>query len=164
MFKKDNITKIMHQHSVGLPAQENFESRRKAMLEYIARYYDNNRDTQELVARLRYLEQVCTNAHHIAACIAGVVLGLGVMYYCTMHFVMHSSVSGYLAYAVLTAAVVYCAYRIMLFVFKHFFSTDPYLTNDYEIRRIKGTLDEQVDEIVRMHLQLSFQNAVRQKD
>ena len=134
------------------------------MLEYIAAYYDNNRDAQELIARLNYLEHCATSAHNIAASIAGGVAGLTVMVRAIDFFEPKYGIASYCVFLALTASVIYCAYRIMLSLFQQVISTDPYLTKDFEIRRIKSILDEQVDEIVRMHLQLSFQNAVKFKD
>ncbi|KAF5032869.1 hypothetical protein DSECCO2_612660 [anaerobic digester metagenome] len=154
MLRKDAITRLMNQYRTQLPAQESFENKRKMMLEYIALYYDSNRDPQPLVMRLHYLKQGRSTAHGILAALAGGAISCAVMMLCSGHFSPCRVLLSCAVCLLLTAALAYAAYGAILLGIRYFADADPYFTDEYEAGRIRDILGEAVDEIAQIRLRL----------
>ncbi len=153
-FNKDAITRLMHQYRAQLPARETFENKRKMMLEYIAFYYDNNKEPQTLVARLHYLERGRFVARNVLAALAGGAISGAVMMLCSFYFDPTWVFLSCAVYLLLTVMLAYAAYGIIMLCIRRFADNDPYFTNEYETGRIRDILGEAVHEIAQMRLQL----------
>lgn len=153
-FRKDAITRLMTRYRAQLPAQETFETKRKMMLEYIALYYDNNKESQALVARLHYLEQDRSVGRGVLAALAGGAISCTVMMLCSGHFGSCRIFLSCAVYLLLTAALAYAAYGAIMLGARYFADADPYFTDEYEAGRIRDILREAVDEIAQMRLRL----------
>ncbi len=153
-FRTDAITTLMTQYRAQLPAQESFENKRKMMLEFIALYYDNNKAPQALVARLNYLEQGRYVGVNVLAALTGGVISTTVMMLCSGYFNPCRIILGCMVYLLLTAALAYATYGVIMLGIRFFTNTDPYFTDEYEAERIRETLAEAVEEIAQMRLRL----------
>lgn len=153
-YRKDAITALMTQYRTQLPAQESFENKRKLMLEYIALYYDNNKAPHALVARLNYLDQGRCVGYNVLAALTGGVISGTIMMLCSGYFDPCKIVLSFVVYLILTAALAYAAYGVIMLSIQYLSNADPYFTNEYEAGRIRELLDEAVDEIAQMRLRL----------
>ena len=153
-YRKDVITALMTQYRTQLPAQESFENKRKMMLEYIALYYDNNKAPQALVVRLNYLYQDRCVGYNVLAALMGGLISSTVMMLCSGYFNPCKILLSFMVYLILTAALAYAAYGVIMLGIRHLSNADPYFTNEYEAGRIRELLEEAVDEIAQMRLQL----------
>ena len=124
------------------------------MLEYIALYYDSNRDPQALVTRLHYLERERSSTRSILAALAGGAISCTVMMLCSGRFSTCRIFLSCTVYLLLTAALAYAAYGAILLGTRYFADADPYFTDEYEAGRIRDILREAVDEIAQIRLQL----------
>lgn len=152
--KKDAITRLMSRYRAQLPTQESFCNRRKMMLDYIALYYDNNKDPETLIARLHHIEQGRCSAHSLLAALAGGAVSCTVMLLCSGHFSPCRLLLSAAVYLLLTAMLAYAVYSVMLLGIRRFAQSDPYFTDEYEGERIREILGEAVDEIAQMRLRL----------
>lgn len=153
-FRKDAITRLMHQYRAQLPANESFENKRKMMLEYLSLYYDNNRDPQMLVTRLHYLERGRFVARNVLAALIGGAISCTVMMLCSLFFNPSWAFLSYTVYVLFTAVLTYAAYGAIMLGIRHFAIDDPYFTDEYETGRIRDILGEAINEIAQMRLQL----------
>ena len=153
-LRKDLITRLMNQYRTQLPAQASFSDKRKMMLDYIAMYYDNNREPQALIVRLHHIEQGRSATCSVLAALAGGVVSGTVMLLCGGHFNPCRFLLGAAVCLLLTAALAYAVYRTILLGIRCFAEADPYFTNEYEAGRIREILGQAVDVIAQMRLRL----------
>ncbi|HWP50133.1 MAG TPA: hypothetical protein VN626_00415 [Clostridia bacterium] len=153
-FKNDAITRLMNRYRAQLPAQESFENKRKTMLEYIALYYDDNKEPQALVTRLHYLEKGRFIARSLLAALTGGTISCTTMMLCSGYLTPGSLLLGSAVYLLLTTVLAYAAYGTLMLVIRYFANADPYFTDEYEATRIRKILEEAVDEIAQMRLRL----------
>lgn len=152
--KRDAITRLINQYRAQLPVQEPFDDRRKMMLDYIALYYDNNNDLEALITRLRHIEQERPAAHSLLAALAGGAVSCTAMLLCSGYFSPCHLLLSAAVYLLLTAALAYAVYSVILLGIRCFAEADPYFTDEYEGERIREILAEAIDEIAQMRLRL----------
>lgn len=153
-LKKDAITGLMNRYRAQLPPQESFGNKRKMMLEYIVLYYDSNRDSQALITRLYHLKQGRFVARSVLAALMGGAISCTVMMLCGGYFNPCRILLSSAVYLLLTAALAYAAYGVLMLGIRYFANPDPYFTDEYEAGRIREILKDDVEEIAQMRLRL----------
>ena len=153
-LRKDVITRLMNRYRIQLPAQASFGDKRKMMLDYIAMFYDSNKEPQALIVRLHHIERGHSAACSVLAALAGGAVSCTVMLLCSGRFNPCRLLLSAAVYLLLTAALAYAVYSAILLGIRCFAQADPYFTNEYEAGRIREILGQAVDEIAQMRLRL----------